>query len=92
MTLYQKKFGCLMLFGALSIFNLNHSLANENSDEGIKEKMEETAKDVKRGTKKGVRKIQDKSCEVVNGKTKCWPKKVKHSVQNEMDKVKDAAD
>lgn len=81
-----------MAFCVLNIFNLNHSLASENPDEGIKGKMTETTKDVKRGTKKGIRKIQDKSCEVINGKTKCWPKKVKHSVENEIDKAKDAAD
>ena len=54
--------------------------------------MSETSNDVKRETKKGVRKVQDKSCEVIDGKTKCLPKKVKHAVENQMDKAKDIAD
>ncbi len=93
MTLFQKNsWICLAIFCVLNIFNLNHLWAAEKPDPGVKGKMMETTKDAKRGTKKGYRKIQDKTCEVINGKAKCFAKKVKHSMENEMDKVKDAAD
>ncbi|MGZ3787841.1 MAG: hypothetical protein ACXVLQ_04925 [Bacteriovorax sp.] len=93
MTLFQKKYLIsLMVFFVLSSFNTSHVFANDNSDEGMKGKVTKTAKDVKTGTKKSVRKLQDKTCEVINGKTKCLPKKVKHSIENEMDTAKDATD
>lgn len=80
-----------MGFSLMSHVSSNHAFADENK-ETVKEKVTEAKNDIKRGSKKGARKLQDKSCEVVDGKTKCAAKKAKHSVENGMDKVKDAAD
>jgi len=92
MTLPQKKIWiCLMGFSLMSNLAHNHAFAADNK-ETIKEKVKEAKEDVKRGSKKGARKLQDKTCKVVDGQTKCAATKAKHSVQNTMDDVKDAAD
>jgi hypothetical protein len=92
MSLFQKKIWiCLMGFSLMSHISTNHAFADDNK-ETVKEKISEAKNDVKRGSKKGARKLQDKTCEVVDGKTKCVANKAKHSVQNSVDKAKDAAD
>lgn len=62
------------------------------ADETLKEKTRETASDVKRESKDTVRKVEDKTCELVNGKMQCTAKKVKHSIERGADKLEDAAD
>jgi hypothetical protein len=62
------------------------------ADETVKEKAKEVANDTKRGVKKGARAVEDKACEMVNGKMECAAKKVKHSIQNGADNVEDAID
>lgn len=81
-----------LIFFVLGTFGTDRVFSNDNSDEGLKVKVSRSAKTIKRGTKKGIRKAQDKTCEVINGKTSCVAKKVKHSIQNEMDKAKDTVD
>lgn len=76
---------CLSL---LSVSVINNAFADETATETVKE----AANDTKRGAKKAVREVQDKSCEMVNGKMNCAVKKVKHSIQNGADNVEDAVD
>jgi uncharacterized protein YjbJ (UPF0337 family) len=61
-------------------------------EKSMKESAKETWNDTKRGTKKTVREVQDKTCEMINGKMECAAKKVKHSIQNGADKVEDAVE
>ncbi len=56
------------------------------------EKVQEVGQDAVKNTKKAYRGASDKVCEMVNGKMKCLPKKVKHKAQNAADEVKDQAD
>ncbi len=63
-----------------------------HADETVKEKVSEAGKDTKRAMKKGARKIQDETCEMIDGKMKCMGKKIKHSAQNVGDKIEDAID
>jgi hypothetical protein len=39
--------------------------------------------------KKTVRKVEDKACEMVNGKLECIGKKAKHKIQNTKDEAQD---
>ncbi|AUN99146.1 hypothetical protein DOM21_05250 [Bacteriovorax stolpii] len=69
--------------------NYAHALGK---DETVKEKAEEMGNDTKRAAKKAVRKAQDETCEMVDGKMKCMGKKMKHAAQNVGDKIEDAVD
>ena len=62
-----------------------------NAMESAKDTTTEAYQDTKKAVKKGYRKAADKTCEMVNGKMECVAKKVKHSVQNAADEVKDKA-
>lgn len=92
MTLPQKKIWiCLMGFSLMSQLIHNRAIAADTK-ETVKERIHEAKEDVKRGSKKGARKLQDKSCKVVEGETKCAATKAGNSAQNVMDTAKDAAD
>lgn len=69
-----------------------YSVRTHAADETVKEKAQEVSNDTKRAMRKGSRKVQDKTCEMVNGKMECAGKKAKHAVQNAGDKVEDAVD
>lgn len=62
---------------------------NVFADDGVKEEMAETARDAKKETKKTMRKVKDKTCEMVNGKMECTKKKIEHKIENVTDEVKD---
>jgi hypothetical protein len=48
----------------------------------------DSAKEAGREVKKTGRQVSDDTCEMVNGKTQCAAKKLKHGVQNTTDDVK----
>lgn len=58
----------------------------------VVEKAKEVGRDVSKNAKKGARSLEDKTCEMVNGKMECAAKKIKHGAQNAVDEVKDKAD
>jgi hypothetical protein len=78
-----------LLAGSLAIGVAFSSMAGA---EGVKEEVQEVGRDTKKVAKKTARKVDDKTCEMVNGKMECAGKKVKHGVQNAGDEVKDKAD
>lgn len=61
-------------------------------EESIKDKTAETGRDIKKGAKKLGRNVQDKTCELVNGKMQCLGKKIKHGAQNMGDEISDKVD
>lgn len=65
-----------------------HAMAEET----VTEKAAEAGRDLKKNAKKAGRKIEDKTCEMVNGKMECAAKKVGNKVKNAADEVKDKAD
>lgn len=67
-------------------------VAYVHADDTMGEKAGEAAKDTGRAVKKGARAVQDKSCELVNGKMECAGKKLKNKAKNTVDKVEDATD
>ena len=75
----------------IGVYTNNIAYADENATT-TKGKVKEIANDGARATKKTGRKIEDKTCEMINGKMKCAAKKVKHEIQNAADNVRDAAD
>ena len=86
-----------MLFGKLLstiALALSFSVAPTfvHAEESLKEQAAEAGRDVKKGTKKTIRKIKDKTCEMVNGKMECAKDRVKHGIQNATDEVKDKTD
>jgi hypothetical protein len=50
--------------------------------------MKQAGRDLSKGVKKTARKIDDKSCEMVNGKMDCAGQKLKHGAQNVGDDIK----
>lgn len=48
-----------------------------------------TGESVGTATNKTVRKVEDKTCEMVNGKLECAGKKAKHKLQNAKDEAQD---
>lgn len=58
----------------------------------VKESVQEAGRDAKKEVKKGARAVQDKTCEMVNGKMQCLGKKAKHKMENAVDEVKDKTD
>ena len=60
------------------------ALAEEPIGNKIDKKVEQGAN----ATKKTARAAKDEVCEMVNGKTKCMKKKMKHHAQNAADKAK----
>lgn len=66
--------------------------AFSHADETVGEKVEEGAKDMKKGAKKAWRNTKDETCEWINGKMECAGKKVKNKAKNVGDEVKDKVD
>lgn len=64
----------------------------EEKKEKMEERTDEAVSDMGRGTKKATRKVEDSTCEMVNGKAECAVKKSKHTIQNAGDSVEDAID
>jgi len=56
------------------------------------EKMREVRSDAKRAAKNASREVEDKTCELINGKMQCTLKKAKHSIEKSSDEIEDAAD
>lgn len=63
-----------------------------HAEETVGEKISEAASDTGKALKKTGRKVQDKTCEWVDGKMQCAGKKVKHKMQNVGDEAKDKMD
>lgn len=82
----------VFLFGAMVTGSSFISRVTFAEDAPIVEKAKEAGRDVSKNAKKGARSLEDKTCEMVNGKMECTAKKVKHKVQNAVDEVKDKAD
>lgn len=55
------------------------------------ETVTETYQDTKDGVKKTYRAVEDKTCEMINGKMECAAKKVANKTKNAADTVKDKA-
>lgn len=81
----------LIKIGLLS-FALTLGFTTLADNETVGEKVEETAKDVKKSAKKNYRKAKDETCHWVKGKLECAKDKVKHTGQNIGDEVKDKTD
>lgn len=62
--------------------------AMDNAVEGTKE----FGNDAARTAKKVGRDIEDKACEMVNGKLECATQKIEHAAENAADKAKDLVD
>ena len=62
------------------------------ADETVKENVQESIKDSKRAMRQANRELEEKTCELVNGKMVCALKKIKHSAEKSVDKVQDAKD
>lgn len=74
----------VILFSLALSFATNSVMAEEPIGTQINEKVEKGAN----ATKRTARKASDEVCEMINGKTKCVKKKLKHHVQNIEDKAK----
>lgn len=79
----------LMVLTSLSLYA---GTTMEQKKEKMEERTDEATSDIGRGFNKATRKVEDKTCEMVNGKAECAVKKTKHSIQNGADSVEDAID
>ncbi len=67
-------------------------IAFSHAEETVKEKVQEAGKDTKRAFKKGANRVEEKSCEMINGKLQCLGDKIENRAEETSDKVKDMAD
>ncbi|QDK36295.1 hypothetical protein [Bdellovibrio sp. NC01] len=58
---------------------------------GVSETTREVASDAKKEIKKGTHRVEEKACEMVNGKLECLDKKIKNRAEEVKDEVKDMA-
>lgn len=61
------------------------------AEETVAEKANTVANKTVDATKEGARDLSDKACEMIDGKMKCLPKKIKHKAQTMKDKTKTKA-
>lgn len=57
------------------------------AEETVTEKIETNTNKSRDAVKGTFRNVQDKTCEMLNGKMECFAKKAKHKMQNVMDKA-----
>lgn len=65
--------------------------AEQTFDKAV-EGTKEFGNDTARAVKKAGREMEDKACEMVNGKLECASQEVEHAAENAADKAKDLAD
>lgn len=70
------------------VFIFLGSCAVASAEETKKEKLEAKSNQVMDEVKEGIRDAQDKGCEMIDGKMKCFGKKVKHKAKTMSDKTK----
>ena len=83
----------LVLAGA-SILSLAWAAAPHTAlaEDSAQANVKEAGRDLKKNAKKTVRKVKDKTCEMVDGKMQCAKKKIEHKMENMGDDIKDKAD
>lgn len=77
----------LALLGIISLPAFSEDKKSETKSEAV-----ELKNDTVRGAKKAVRAVEDKACEMINGKMECAVKKIKNSAKNAGDQVEDIVD
>jgi hypothetical protein len=77
-----------LIFAALILGPVSFSFADTKE---VKESVNEAAQDTSKEIKKGSHRVQEKACEMVNGKLQCLPEKAKHRASEASDEVKDLA-
>lgn len=94
MEILKKNLIAILYFSTitLSLFSFANAAKTEpDLAERTKDVVTETYEDARDGAKKAYRKVEDKNCEMINGKIECETKKVANKVKNTTDKVKDKA-
>lgn len=81
----------IMVTTLIGLTGMRTSFSGETNQK-VKQSMEETTNETRRGAKKTGRAIQDKTCELVNGKMECAAKRVKNGILNTTDKIEDAVE
>lgn len=80
----------ITLFGFLFLAVCAYIVLGGNpSTNNITEEVREFGQDTVKEVKSGVRKVQDKTCEMIDGKVECAAKKAKHEAQNAADEIED---
>lgn len=88
----QKSKRIILSSALIGVMAFAVSLPAFSADETVGEKAEEAINDTKRAAKKAARKVEDKTCEMVNGKMECLAKKAGNKLKDAGDKVEDAID
>lgn len=81
----------IMATALIGLTGMRTSFSGETTTK-VRQSMEETTNDTKRGVKKASRTIEDKTCHLVNGKMECAAKRVKNGILNTTDKIEDAVE
>lgn len=84
--MFKKTIGCLnfLLFSSLLLISC--------SDKTGMEKVKEAGNDARRDAKAAVREVEEKTCEMVNGKMECAFEKIEHAIEEGSDAAEDAMD
>jgi hypothetical protein len=84
-------FYTIMATAMIGLTGMRTSFSGESTQK-IKQSMEESSNDARRSVMKGARTLEDKTCELVNGKMECAAKRVKNEILNGTDRIEDAID
>lgn len=82
----------IALGALIAVFSLSYSYGDEKKSAEVKAETQEMSRDAGRGLKRAGREIEDKTCELVNGKAECTAKKGLNALKNGADKVEDAVE
>lgn len=82
----------IALGALIAVFSLSYSYGDEKKPAEVKKETQEMSRDAGRGMKRAGREIEDKTCELFNGKAECAAKSGINAVKNGADKVEDAVD
>lgn len=81
-----------MILATFVTLALTGAFLTASAEQTATETVKEAGRDTVKHTKKLGREVQDKTCEMINGKMECTMKKLKHKAQNAIDEVKDKSD
>lgn len=82
----------LAIASFLTVVSVSEQAFAGEKTQKMKQEAREAGNDTRRGMNRAGRKVQDATCEMINGKMECAGRRGMNAVKNGADKVEDAVD